>query len=70
MVILMNEKDRCAHCGSKKIKKVDSVFMEDVNHDIFQCDECGEFTISHLYWETISQSDKKEVMKRKPKKIA
>ena len=61
----MSEKNKCAHCGSKKIKKINTIFIEDVNHDVYECEKCGNLTISHLYWEKFSKTKNKQLMKKK-----
>ena len=61
----MSKKGECAHCGSKKIKKVDTVFTLDVNHDVYECEKCKELTIHHLYWEKFSKSERKNLKKGK-----
>lgn len=60
-----SEKNKCAHCGSTKIIKIDTIFIEDVNHDIYECKKCSELTVAHLFWEKFSKSKKESLEKRK-----
>ena len=61
----MSNENECAHCGSKKIKKVDTVFTNDVNHDVYECKECNKLTVSHFYWEKFSKDKRKKLREGK-----
>lgn len=59
----MSDENKCAYCGRNTIKKIESIFVEDVNHDVYECVVCGKLTISHLYWQKFTKKNLKALRK-------